>query len=276
MEYDEPKVVLSLGAGVQSSTMALMFAHGEFEELLPMPEAAIFADTQAEPSYVYEWLDWLETQLPFPVVRVTRGNLKNDILGSTEGQRYAAAPLYTESPTSRRGGMLRRQCTIEYKLNPIKQYVRQLVGLRKGQRAPKNTVLAMQYIGISLDEAQRMKPAREHWIETRWPLIEKRMSRADCLLWMQRQGYPLPRKSSCTFCPYHNDAHWREMKRFDPASWADAVEIDRAIRNGVRGTREKLYLHRSLIPLEDVDLRSAEDHGQIDLFGNECDGMCGV
>lgn len=33
---------LSLGAGVQSTTMALMAAHGEIG---PMPDCAIFADT---------------------------------------------------------------------------------------------------------------------------------------------------------------------------------------------------------------------------------------
>ena len=58
--------VISLGAGVQSSVMALKAACGE---LTPMPELAIFADTQYEPSAVYEHLAWLETQLPFPVQR---------------------------------------------------------------------------------------------------------------------------------------------------------------------------------------------------------------
>ena len=48
--------VLSLGAGVQSSTLALMAAHGEIE---PMPDCAIFADTGDEPKDVYEWLKWL-------------------------------------------------------------------------------------------------------------------------------------------------------------------------------------------------------------------------
>jgi len=56
--------VISLGAGVQSSTMALMAAHGEIH---PMPDCAVFADTQVEPQSVYRWLDWLEKQLPFPV-----------------------------------------------------------------------------------------------------------------------------------------------------------------------------------------------------------------
>ena len=67
--------VLSLGVGVQSSTLALLAARGEVG---PMPDCAIFADTGAEPRKVYTWLDWLETQLPFPVHRVSRGNRRPD------------------------------------------------------------------------------------------------------------------------------------------------------------------------------------------------------
>ena len=69
----DPMHILSLGAGVQSSTLALMAAKGEVG---PMPMAAIFSDTQAEPKEVYDWLDWLEKQLPYPVYRVTAGNLE--------------------------------------------------------------------------------------------------------------------------------------------------------------------------------------------------------
>jgi 3'-phosphoadenosine 5'-phosphosulfate sulfotransferase (PAPS reductase)/FAD synthetase len=80
------KRFLSLGAGVQSSTVALMIAHGELEPV----EAAIFADTGWESPKVYEWLEWLEKQLPFPVHRVQRGNLREDILNKREGVRLAA------------------------------------------------------------------------------------------------------------------------------------------------------------------------------------------
>ena len=69
--------IISLGAGVQSSTMALMAAHGE---ITPMPDGAVFADTKREPAPVYVWLDWLEKQLPFPVHRVSKGDLGVDAL----------------------------------------------------------------------------------------------------------------------------------------------------------------------------------------------------
>jgi len=264
----EPLHVVSLGAGVQSSTMALMFAHGELE---PMPTCAIFADTGAEPRYVYTWLDWLEQQLPYPVHRVMhKKGLRQNIIDSVKGGRFAGAPFFTES-----GGMLRRQCTREFKVNPITQKLRELVGLQLRQRAPKKT-LVVQYIGISYDEAIRMKPPREHWIEHRWPLVEKAMRRLDCLTWMQEKGYPLPGRSACTFCPYHSDAEWRDLKQNHPEDFHEAVMIDNLIRAGVRGTKERLFLHRSLRPIAELDFKTAEDFGQIDAFGNECEGMCGV
>ena len=250
--------------------MALMAAHGDIE---PMPDCAIFADTQAEPKRVYEWLDWLEEQLPFPVYRVTRGNLRADIKESFRRKRFASVPFFTESENSN-GGVLRRQCTREYKIEPITKKVRELLGYEPRQRIPSG--LVTQWIGISLDEIQRMKPGRNKWIELRWPLIERRLSLWDCLAWMEKQGFPLPAKSSCTFCPFHNDVFWREMKLYDPESWADAVDIDRTIRNGLRGTTQKLYVHRGLKPLEETDFSNLEDCGQLNFFNEECEGMCGV
>lgn len=273
------KHIISLGAGVQSSTMALMTAHGE---ITPMPDCAIFADTGAEPKRVYEWLDWLETQLPFPVYRVMHGegllaNVMMPIKINGQKDRVVSAPFFTDSGYS---GMVRRQCTREFKITPIEKKVRELCGLAKGERVKKGETLAVQYIGISTDEATRMKDCRTHWIKHRWPLIEKRMNRTDCLNWMREKGYPEPAKSSCTFCPYHDNRHWRNMKDNEPEAWNQAVMVDRHLRSGIaavsRDLTANLYLHRSLKPLEEVDLSTAEERGQINMFENECEGMCGV
>ena len=270
--------VLSLGAGVQSTTMALMAAHGEIE---PMPDCAVFADTGWEPSAVYEHLRWLMSPnvLPFPVdvvrARPPRaGNIRSDLVARVDGKRkrFAAIPFFTEG-----GGLGRRQCTREYKIDPIRQHGRHMLGLRPRQRNPRHVAI-IEWIGISTDEATRMKPSRDAWVEHRWPLIEKFMARWDCLRWLERQGYPVPPKSSCIGCPFHSDAHWREMRDNAPDEWADAVEVDRLIRSrGSLGDMgERQYMHRSLVPLDEVDLSTAEDRGQINLFENECEGMCGV
>lgn len=250
------KTFLSLGAGVQSSTLALMCAHGEIE----MPDAAIFADTQWEPKAVYDWLDWLEPKLPFPVYRVTGGSLRQAVMESKNvtGGRFASVPWHMP------GAMGRRQCTREYKIDPLRRKMRELVGPRGQCRV---------LIGISTDEAHRMKPARNLWQHHTWPLIDKRMSRADCLSWMARNGYPQPPKSSCLGCPYHSDQQWREIKNGLPEEWADVVEIDRIIRKPVGGMRLEQFMHRSCLPIDEAPFN---DDRQADLFGNECEGMCGV
>jgi hypothetical protein len=266
--------VISLGAGVQSSVMALMAAKGE---ITPMPDCAVFADTQSEPSHVYEWLDWLELQLPFPVHRVSAGSLRDDLIRSAAtGDRVPNPPLFVLSPSG--DGMLFRQCTSDYKIKPIHRKLRELIGLKPRQKAPKEVVVE-QWIGISQDEIQRMKLSRDAWVQNRWPLLERRMSRLNCLEWMRENGYnELPKKSACTFCPYHDDATWREMKANDPVSWDDAIELDREIRLGINKTSpgNLLFLHRSRIPLSEVDLTDVHENQKTFSFMDECDGMCGV
>jgi hypothetical protein len=269
--------LISLGAGVQSSTMALMAAKGEIG---PMPTAAIFADTQAEPKAVMQWLDWLETQLPFPVYRVTAGSLKDESLSlrtSKDGEgSYVrnVVPAYTLNPDGTKG-MLLRKCTADFKIAPLARKQRELM-----KAAGQKTLTS--WIGISLDEAHRMKPSRVKYAQHRWPLLEMGMTRFHCLEWMKKNGYPQPPKSACTFCPYHSDAQWNELKKTDAESFADAVKFEREWNEVVltdkrpSQTKGRIYLHRSCVPLDQVDFRSAEDAGQMSMFGNECEGMCGV
>lgn len=70
-----------------------MIAHGEIEPV----EAAIFADTGWEPRHVYEWLDWLEKQLPFPVYQVQHGNLRADTLAKRGGKSGICAVAHGDA-----------------------------------------------------------------------------------------------------------------------------------------------------------------------------------
>jgi hypothetical protein len=258
--------IISLGAGVQSTTMSLMAAHGE---ITPMPDCAIFADTQWEPDSVYTHLGWLCKQLPFPVHIVTAGNLREAVMSrsNTTGGRFAAVPWFMKMPNGD-DAMGRRQCTAEYKLRPIQKKIVELTGGRR-----KNS--AEVWIGISTDEAIRCKPSRVQYIVNRWPLLENHINRNDCLAWLHRKGYPTPPRSACIGCPFHNDGYWRKLKLFGGKDWKNAIEVDEAIRvqPGFRGEQ---YMHRSLVPLKDVDLTTLEDAGQLNMFNNECEGMCGI
>ena len=119
--------VLSLGAGVQSSCLALLAERGEYG--LPKPDFAIFADTGWEPPAVYEHLDWLESQLSFEVVRVNNGNIRENLLKGRmpDGSSFLGIPAFLTNPDGTRG-ILRRQCTTHYKTNPIHEYLKNRVG----------------------------------------------------------------------------------------------------------------------------------------------------
>lgn len=259
--------VISLGAGVQSSTMALMAACGE---ITPMPDFAVFADTQAEPKAVYEWLDWLEKQLPYPIHRTTKGNLGENVLKRrASGGPVAVLPAFTLSDSGKVGRVKMRSCTVDYKTRPLTKLVRQLCNIKRGQAE----VTVSLWMGISLDEITRCKPHQEKWAKTRWPLIEMRMRRNNCLDWVESKGYPEPPRSACTFCPLHGPAEWRKLKENTPSEFHHAVDIER----GLQGTtKSPIFLHRSCIPLDQVDFRSDFDKGQLPLWQDECEGMCGV
>lgn len=281
------KHIISLGAGVQSSTMALMAAHGE---ITPMPDAAIFADTQDEPRSVYEWLDWLEKQLPFPVHRVTAGSLSKRALTmrrSAKDMLYSKTdiPFFVKNADGSLGKIVNRGCTRDFKLAPLRKKQRELANVPRGygkricdlrDGAPP---LVISWQGISLDEVYRMKPAREAWCEHRFPLVDMGIRRNDCISWMLNMGYPKPPRSACVYCPYHNNAEWRRLSEEEPEEFMRAVAFESALQqakaksDNFRGTP---FLHRSLVPLIQVDLRTAEERGQGNLFLNECEGMCGV
>ena len=217
----EPIRLISLGAGVQSSTMALMAAHGEIEAV----QGAVFADTGDEPQSVYRWLDWLETKLPFPVHRVRkpgrtlseemlvirvrkerepicqvcevpeRFHYRNPTCASTDfalgESRWvrSAIPAYIRNPDGS-SGMMYRQCTADYKINQLTKAARRLGNVRRGEKE----VRVVQLIGFSLDEIVRMKSQnpKTPWIRNEYPLIDRRITRHGCLEWMREHKYPTP------------------------------------------------------------------------------------
>ncbi|MFB6929746.1 hypothetical protein ACFCXR_32755, partial [Streptomyces noursei] len=125
------------------------------EGILPKVDYAIFADTGWEPKAVYSHLDRLEREIAkpagIPILRVTSGSIRSDALDPD--RRFASMPLYIRNKDGKEG-MTRRQCTGEYKINPIKRQVRELLGYPYPARIPRD-VFVEQWVGISTDEFHR-------------------------------------------------------------------------------------------------------------------------
>lgn len=256
--------VISLGLGVQSTAMYFLSS----KKVIERADHAIFADPGAELPRTYEILeflqDWAKLNDGIPIHVTNKHNLLEDLLKgvNSRGVKYSSIPAFSES-----GGMVQRQCTGEYKIRPVVNKIRELHGLKPKQRMPKTDV----WLGITLDEIQRMKESQLPRIDYHYPLIEQRMTRGDCIKVFERFNFPIPPKSSCIFCPYHSDRNWKELKNTYPEEWETCIEVDNAIRDSSKkGSDDKMYLHRSLIPLERIEFADQQE-----LFMCE-EGFCGL
>jgi len=298
--------VLSYGGGTQSAALALMVAQGELQPL----DAVIFADTQGELPETYEYAEYVEQQLAkvnVPFVRVTAGSLEDALLNDQPTASNPTPPAHVLNPDGTKGKITRYRCSYDYKRRIITRQVKQLCGGRGAwKRATVEQWLGFSTDEMGRckpsDEcrcghkrvrpsAEKGGPARGHqpqcdqcacqafdpWQVNRWPLIELQFRRADTIRWFGRNGHPTPPRSACWFCPHARNPRWVALKAEHPDLWERACRLDETIRNGggfnARGNvpfAGQMFLHDSLIPLRDADLRSpverAVEAGQGDLF----------
>jgi hypothetical protein len=282
---------ISLGWGVQSFTLAAMSALGELEPV----DVAIHADTLHESKLTYEfavrWTPWLEEHgVRVVTVKNPTGGMQEILKkpGQTHIPGYTLAKSDTVVPVAEtvitfeendgvlepvetltgnviyikpnERGKLNRSCTQRWKITPMRHWL----------QANRNKEQVEQWI-------QRMKDSDVKYVVHRWPLIEHKMTRLDCISWLDRNRLEIPPKSSCTFCPFHSTSEWKRIRNI-PEDWKEAVAIDKAIRN-VRPLYHT-FVRSSYTPLEDLDLLDAMSkdqlHFDISLWDEECSGICGV
>lgn len=279
-------IVVNLGAGVQSSTLIEMIVEGE----LPPVDLVIFADTGDEPPWVYNQVAYLAMRLSLrniPLIRVAKdgpGIVENAMYGHF---RFATMPLFTKGDSGKKGQM-RRQCTKEFKIQPINNYLLDWMvehghgkrGIDKNGRDYRRVstkVYIEQWYGISMDEIERMKDRGAGWQKAIYPLIDKGMKRSDCIAWLKSKGLPIPDKSSCVVCPFHDDLFWYNLSVNYPPVFEHACIFDDWLRTPeaserfTRNMRQDVYLHRSCEPLRTINFR---ERVKLPLF--EANDICGA
>lgn len=296
--------ILSLGAGVQSTTLALMGERG----MIDKPHAAIFADTGDEPPAVYDHLERLRGMLSFPIHIVSHGHLGEDFLNAIQGNgRASQPPFYVKAKelsedeireainevepkfsededawnawrlrrkmalNRDQGGMLWRQCTKDYKIEPIRRAAKKLM-----IEAGLNHIY--QQIGISTDERIREKKSGVKYVTNTHPLLDLDWNRYKCETWLASEYGIKTGKSACFYCPYRSNAGWAAMKRDDPEQFERACDYDDKLRAlkvpGGCGIKGEIYVWRGFKPLREAEFTNLP--GQMDFgFEQECDGMCG-
>ena len=276
MTDEKPLRVLSLGWGVQSWTLAAMIA---MEEMEPV-DFAIHSDTTHEASGTYthakKWTPWLEER---GVKIITVQPDSASVISGDTGVMIPAHSMNADGPIA----PIRRQCTYAWKIAPIRQYIRTLLPEQpksyqvRTQKEKDAYVRVLQpdmvhmITGISWDEALRMKDSPVKYIKHVYPLVDMRIKRSDCILWLERNGLDVPPKSSCVFCPYHSRASWKDKKRDGGKDWDDAVAVDLLIRDKIKG--QSLFLHPYREPLS-VAVKIPEDQGVKQLMLGDSDPTC--
>jgi hypothetical protein len=252
-----PARFLSLGAGVQSTTILLLALHGE----IPPIDLAVFADTQWERRATYAHLAWLEETVAgrIPIKRTTRGDVRS---------RWWQMPLYTDADTGDEG-RISRNCSRDFKVAAVRSVVRPIYLAQPKPRQP-----LVQLMGFSLDEYQRASESPVRYLVNAWPLLyERPMTKGDCLAWLDEHGYPEPPKSACIGCPMRSDAAWADLT---PDEFAEAVALDEHIRAEQatgKGPSRPAFLHRRGA-LARVTLRPKDQSGD-QLSMSLCDPSAG-
>lgn len=252
---NKPYNVLSLGAGVQSSTLIYLSHAG----LIPAYDKIYFADTGDEPKAVYEHLSYLQTLADIEIVKIASGKSISEHLFEGD-MKFFNMPFYIVDKDGTVSTM-RRQCTREFKITPIDFALRSWLvdsGLgyidKLGRKYVKRGFCINFHLGMSWDEQRRVSEARVQWKNHKYPLIELELSRADCIRFARKHGYKIPPKSSCIFCPYHTNDYWISLEANELER---AIVVDDYIRTPefkakTKTLRGDVYIHSSCRPLREI------------------------
>lgn len=279
---NKPIKVINLGVGIQSTALYYMSSLNEIERA----DFAVFADTGGEKTatlnYYKDLKTWSNLSGGIKLYKANYKNLQKDLLNQSNStnNRFASIPAFTL--LNGKKGMLRRQCTNEYKIAQVNKKIREILKIPGKTRFPKMEM----WIGITLDEYTRITIPQEKWKINVYPFCGYKVyptgkcepfrgfekTRNDILNWYKLKGFEVPEKSSCKFCPFQADYNWLRLKQTAPKDFKQAVKIDYAIRDSSKkGVTAPLFLHSSLVPLDKVDL----SENQKTIWGN-CTDYCDI
>jgi hypothetical protein len=239
------------GGGVQSAAIAALIVQGKLR-----PDLAVIVDTEREQSTTWQYMDTVIApalqSVGVTLHRVKKSKYATVDVWSSKGD--VLLPVFTDQ--SGEVGKLPTYCSNEWKSRVMQRWATREHGV----------TAATQWLGISVDEMERMKKDAGNKWHTRYPLIEHRMNRGDCQALVARMGWPQAPRSSCWMCPNHTQVEWRDIRNNKPDDWRKAVQFDKWIRQ----RDPHAYLHADAVPLDQANLDEINEV----LFGHCDTGLC--
>lgn len=233
----------SFGGGVQSMAMLVLAATGRLD--VPLFIFANVGDDSEHPdttAYVREiaqpYADAHGVEL-VTVQRHRRNGVPETLMEVlNRGRRCIPMRRAKDGPP------MSRSCTADSKIAPIGKELK-----RRGATKENPARVA---IGISVDEIERAKPGidpRSPHQERFYPLLDLGMHRSGCRRVITDAGLPVPPKSACFFCPFHDADAWRSLRRKRPDLFVQAVDLERRMSDASTDGRP-VFLTRHGLPLD--------------------------
>lgn len=239
----KPLKILSYGAGMQSTALALMACanasavRDEREHpypLVPIYDLVIFCDLGFEPP-------WVERQAEF--VRKACENagiwyktldtpLYQDLMRDFGNKRVVSIPWWTLRDDGHKSRMP-RNCTIDYKVQEISKFVRwEVLEYRKGQILRDEDKKAHEmHMGFGYEEIRRCKENPNPMFVNRFPLVDMKLVRADNYAYIRDVWGFDTKASACAFCPFHRNYFFQHLRQNEPAAYGQLVRVDELLRD---------------------------------------------
>lgn len=260
--------ILSCGAGMQSTALALMSCANKlikdgvtdkftYTKQVPIYDLVLFCDLGLEPSWVMSQVYFIKEAckwagIPFYILK---SDLHEDYISNFGKKRVVSIPFWTVDTDGKKGKMM-RNCTLEYKITLMQNFVRwDILGYRKGQRTkPEDLKAHEMHLGFSAEEKQRCKDNPHKMFVNRFPLVEMGLERKDnyaytCDVWGLET-----KASACCFCPFHTNYFFRFLKNNHKYEYEKTVKFDEMLENQQPNTkiRSKLYISKSRKRIKDL------------------------
>lgn len=278
------KEIISYGGGTQSSALIIMALEGDYN--LPRPDFAVYADTGAEPEFVNEYvryfINYVKNKYDFDIFTTQHKkglveHLTNGKKQKRNGDFYTSSvpPLFTRDDSGKKG-MLMRQCTSDFKINPCNKLINAHLQRKERYRF---------WLGISFDERTRMKISSLKRREFYYPLVDNFINRIDSINYLKSKGVKPAQRSSCLFCPFHSDRYWIWLRKYHEVEFNKAVEIEKVMNNlgdcgkvktGDKFSYFKYFLHSSCVSLAKVQFKNENQLNMFPEMIDECDVLCGI
>lgn len=266
--------VISYGGGTQSTAMLLMLLKNNINI-----DEILFADTQNEEQAIYDQIEivneYLKDHYNKSITIISSSSLIEDQIKFYKGQlkRVDHIPFWLVDQNGNLGKMPFSQCSIAYKINPIRRYIRKKYG----------SAQINMYIGYSVDEITRVKDSKFKNTIHHFPLINWNMTKYDCINYVKDHLGFIPKSSVCYMC-FANDFE-RVYQTFlnDPIRWQKILELDEVLdnqkifKNTIYAFRFQALLNKRFKNIDMNLLKSTKYNiKQLSIFDFECNNQCFV